>query len=240
MTEKRPLTLSLFAARLLSGFVGGIAGTLALFITFFILNSLIPSTDETTSLSVFIVIVMAFIGTLISNIVTSLMVTFVDSAKYNRRKTTLVHVFMFNLIFVFLSIPFYLMGAALDIVTGVAAVHLVLSAFISALLMEIIAGYEYSLLGIYSATLGVLVSIGIAFVALTLKIQTTQLIFMAMPIIWIVLEITGGFAEWIYDSFVRLYGIEALNIKTDLGGDAEKEPKDENAFEEGVDKEDGK
>jgi len=46
----------------------------------------------------------------------------------------------------------------------------------------------------------------------------------------------GSFCELVYDNFVRLYGIEFLNINTDIGGDKDIEP-EEKEYEEGVDSE---
>ncbi|MBI5731845.1 MAG: hypothetical protein HY982_00595, partial [Candidatus Magasanikbacteria bacterium] len=145
--------------RLFSGIVGGAAGTLALFIVYFIMINAIPQTEGVSSLSMFVVIIMTFVGTLVANTVTSLMITFMDNAKYVRRKTSIMHVFLFNFILFFLTIPLYFLGAVVDIVNGVAAVHFLLSAFISALILEILAGYEYTLLGVYSTALGIFVSI---------------------------------------------------------------------------------
>jgi hypothetical protein len=48
-----------------------------------------------------------------------------------------------------------------------------------------------------------------------------------MPIVWLILMVVNSFAELIYDNFVRYYGVDALNVKTDLGGDTDVEPKDE-------------
>ena len=56
--DKRPLTAVLFLLRLVSGIVGGIGGTLALFIVYFILLNVIPDTDQVTSLSLFVIVVM--------------------------------------------------------------------------------------------------------------------------------------------------------------------------------------
>jgi hypothetical protein len=180
---------------------------------------------------------MAFIGTLTANTVTGVMVTFLDNEKYSRRKTTIMHIFMFNLVLFFMTIPLYLLGVTLDIANGIAAVHFLLSAFISALLMEVIAGYEYSLLGIYSTALGIFVSIGIALIVLAGGAKPTIIMFVAMPGVWFILQLVGGFVELLYDNFVRLYGIEALNIKTDLGGDTEVEPEDKDEIGEGKDTE---
>ena len=232
MNQKRPLTFVLFMLRLLSGIIGGISGTLALFVVYFILLNLLPQTEEVTSLSVFVIIVMAFVGTLVANTVTGVMVTFMDNEKYSRRKTTIMHIFLFNFILFFLTIPLYLMGVALDIVIGIAALHFLLSAFISALIMEILAGYEYSLLGVYSVALGIFVSIALALGLISAGTKDITIMFIAMPGVWFILQAIGGLSELIYDNFVRLYGIEALSTKTDLGGDKEVEPEEKEEEEE--------
>jgi hypothetical protein len=236
MYQKRPLTFPLFFLRLLSGIVGGAAGTLALFVIYFIMLNLVPQTEGVSSLSLFVIIIMTFVGTLVANTVTGVMVTFMDSQKYSRRKTTIVHIFLFNLILFLLTIPLYLLGVTLDITNGIAAVHFLLSAFITSLIMEVIAGYEYSLLGIYSTALGIFVSIGIALVILAAGLPPITVMFAAMPAVWFILQMVGSFCELVYDNFVRLYGIEFLNINTDIGGDKDIEP-EEKEYEEGVDSE---
>jgi len=234
MDQKRSLTFTLFMLRLFSGIVGGAAGTLALFIVYFIMNYAVPQGDAEgpTSLTMFVVIVMAFVGTLIANTITGVMVTFMDNAKYSRRKTTIVHIFLFNLILFFVTIPLYFIGATLDIVNGIAAVHFLLSAFISALVMEVIAGTEYSLLGIYSTALGMFVSIAIALSMMAAGIRPIGIMFAAMPGVWFILQLVGGFSELIYDNFVKIYGIDVLNIQTDLGGDKDTEKYTEEEGEE--------
>ena len=220
--QKRPLTFALFLMRLLSGLTGGIAGTLALFVVYFILISLVPS-GEATTISVFVMIIMAFVGTLTANTITAVMVTFMDNQKYSRRKTIITHVFLFNLILFFLTIPLYFLGIALGVATGIAALHFLISAFVSALIMEILAGYQYSLVGVYSVSLGIFVSIGLAFGLLAGDISRTTMLFIAMPVVWAILELFGGLTELIYDNYVKFYGVDALSTTTDLGGDTEEE-----------------
>lgn len=220
--QKRPLTFVLFLLRLMSGLTGGIAGTLALFVVYFLMISLVPQGSSST-ISVFVMIIMAFVGTLTANTVTAVMVTFLDNQKYNRRKTTIIQVFLFNLILFFLTIPLYFLGISLGVSNGVAALHFLLSAFVSALIMEVLAGYEYSLLGIYTVALGTFISIGLGFVLLNLDVSITTFTFAAMPMVWFILQVVGGLSELIYDNFLRLYGVDALNVRTDLGGDKEIE-----------------
>ncbi|MBN2087316.1 hypothetical protein JW758_03130 [Candidatus Peregrinibacteria bacterium] len=232
MTEKRPLTFTLFLLRLLSGLTGGISGTLAAFVVYFILSNVLPTGEDVTSLSVFTIIIMAFIGTLIANTITAVMLTFMDSEKYSRRKTTITHVFLFNLILFFVTIPIYMLAVPLDIASSVAAMHFLLSAYVSFLIMEILAGYEFSLLGVYAASLGIFASIGFALVVMVTGSSELFLTLGAMPIVWFILMVVGGLVELIYDNFLRSYGVDALNVETDLGGDTDIEPDEDDENED--------
>jgi len=237
MNEKRPLSATLFALRLLSGITGGVVGMLIAFVVYFIMTSFIPSGDEVSSLSFFAIIVMSFVATLSANTITAVMVTFMDHEKYSRRKTTITQVFVFNLILFFLTIPLYLIAIPLEITIGVAALHFLLSAYVSSLIMEVLAGYEYSLVGIYSSSLGIFVSIGIALLLINSNASSLVITLGAMPAVWFILELVGGLVELIYDNFLKFYGVDALNVKTDLGGDTlvEKEEEDEDADEDDED-----
>ncbi len=234
MNEKRPLSATLFALRLLSGITGGVVGMLIAFVVYFLLSNVIPAGDEVSSLSFFVIIVMSFVATLSANTVTAVMVTFMDHEKYSRRKTIITQVFVFNLILFFLTIPLYLIAIPLEITIGVAALHFLLSAFVSSLIMEVLAGYEYSLVGIYSSSLGIFVSIGIALLLMNSNASPLVLTLGAMPAVWFILELVGGLVELVYDNFLKIYGVDALNVKTDLGGDTmvEKEDDDEDDDEE--------
>lgn len=225
--QKRPLTFVLFLLRLLSGVVGGIAGTLALFVVYFVLLNVVPDTDGVNSLSFFVIIVMAFVGTLVANSVTAVMVSYLDNAKYMRRKTTILHVFVFNLVLFLLTIPLYFLALQLDIVTAMVAIHLLLSAFISALIMELLAGERYALIGLYSLAFGIFFAITLAMILVAYNISELVIIFTAMPGVWFLLQLFGGLTELVYDNFVKFYGVDALNTQTDLGGDAESDEDDE-------------
>lgn len=237
MNEKRPLTATLFFLRLLSGITGGVGGMLIAFVAYFLLTFLLPAGDEVSTLSFFAIIVMAFLATLSANTITAVMVTFMDSEKYSRRKTTITHVFVFNLILFVLTIPLYLLAINSDLTIGVAAVHFLVSAFVSALIMEILAGYEYSLVGVYSTSFGIFVSIAIALLLINSQVSPLVLTLGAMPAVWFILELVGGLVELVYDNFRVIYGVDALNVETDLGGDTlvEKEDEDEDEDEEDED-----
>lgn len=227
MNEKRPLSATLFALRLLSGITGGVVGMLIAFVVYFVMSTFIPSGDEVSSLSFFAIIVMSFVATLSANTITAVMVTFMDHEKYNRRKTTITQVFLFNLILFFFTIPLYLIAIPLEITIGVATMHFLLSAYVSSLIMEVLAGYEYSLVGIYSSSLGIFVSIGIALLMMNSNVSPLVLTLGAMPAVWFILELVGGLVELVYDNFLKFYGVDALNVQTDLGGDTLVEKEDE-------------
>jgi hypothetical protein len=215
----------------MSGLTGGIGGTLVAFVAYFLMLNFIPSDSGSSSLSVFAIIIMAFAATLSANTLTATMVTFMDNEKYSRRKTIITHVFMFNLILFFLTIPLYLIAVPLDIVNGIAALHFLLSAYVSALLMEIFAGYEYSVVGVYATSLGIFISISLALVVVAGTSKPLVITLGAMPIVWLILQTTSGLVELVYDNFLHLYGVDALNTSTDLGGDSvvEKEEEEDDA-----------
>jgi len=235
MNEKRPITFSLFFLRLVSGILGGSAGTLAAFVIYFIMLSFVPTGDENTSISVFVIILMAFVGTLVANIVTTLLVSFMDSLKYNRGKTMVTHVFIFNMILFVLSVPLYVIGASVGILMPIVALHFLLSAFVTALVMEVIAGGTYALLGVYSATVAIFITIVMAFVFITVSDSELLITLAAMPMVWFMLQLIGGLAELLYDTFVTLYGVDFLSTETDYGDkqeDSEKEMEQEEKEEE--------
>lgn len=240
MKEKRPLSLPLFALRLLSGITGGVAGMLIAFVAYFIMSVFIPTGDETTSLSFFAIIVMAFVATISANTITAVMLTFMDHEKYSRRKTTVTQVFLFNLVLFFLSLPLYLIAIGMDITIGVVALHFMLSAYVSSLIMEILAGYEFSLVGVYANSLGIFVSICFALFLLSSNVSQLILTLGAMPAVWFTLELVGGFVELVYDNFLKYYGVDALNVETDLGGDTMVEKEEEEDDEKSEDKDDDK
>ena len=45
--------------------------------------------------------------------------------------------------------------------------------------------------------------------------------------VWLILMLVGSFVELVYDNFFRAYGVDALNVETDLGGDTMVEKEDE-------------
>lgn len=234
MNEKRPLSATLFALRLLSGITGGVVGMLTAFVAYFIMSTFIPSGDAVSSLSLFAIIVMSFVATLSANTVTAVMLTFMDHEKYARRKTIITQVFLFNLVLFFMAIPFYLIAIPLEISSGVVALHFLLSAYVSSLIMEILAGYEYSLVGVYASSLGIFVSIAIALLLLNSNVSTLVLTLGSMPMVWLMLEVVGGLVELVYDNFLRYYGVDALSTETDLGGDTmvDKEEEDDEEISE--------
>jgi hypothetical protein len=76
------------------------------------------------------------------------------------------------------------------------------------------------------------VSIAIALGMMAAGVRPITIIFAAMPGVWLILQTVGGIVELIYDNYVKLYGIDFLNVQTDLGGDKEIEPVEEGEEEE--------
>lgn len=216
MLSKRPLTFTLFVLRLISGVGGGIGGALIAFLVYFAVLSFIPP-ESSSSISIFGTLVVGFAATLGTNALATVLVTFMDEEKYARRKTMLSHVFVFNLILFFITVPLYALATPLDQVLSVTMLHFLMSGFISSLILEVLAGYEYALVGIYSQAMGMFLTLGLGFLLASVEISNLVFLFGTLPLTWLMLQLSSGVGEWAYDTYLKYYGLDALNSGTDLG-----------------------
>lgn len=220
--QKRPLTFTVFALRLLSGLGGGIGGGLIGFLAYFALSFALP-VQETSSISIFVTLAVVFAATLSTNTLATALVSFMDEEKYARRKTMLTHVFIFNLILFFITVPFYVLGTGLGQIMSVTVVHFLLSGFISSLILEILSTrQEYSLLGIYSQALGIFLTLGFGLLIASLQVSELIYLFGTLPLTWVMLQLMSGVGEWAYDTYLKYYGLDALNSGTNLGDEQEE------------------
>jgi len=126
-------------------------------------------------------------------------------------------------------------GLKVEMIASVAALQVVVSAFISALILEIIADYKYALLGVYSTAFSVLVSAGIYFFFYSVSSeQPIILLFLALPVIWGAIGIFSGLLGLVYEKVYRLYGIDFLSSAIKYGDDETygEEPVEEDEEEE--------
>ena len=108
---------------------------------------------------------MIFIATTPANLLSVFLLSLTERDKYKRTKSALFQVFIINVVIFLLMVPVYFITTSINIgVTAYAvALHIVIAAQVSALILEIVSNYKYSIVGLYGVTLSVLVSAGVMF-----------------------------------------------------------------------------
>jgi len=233
MTEKKEnigpekISFTTFLLKILATGAGGFAGSLILFIIFLFTGSVFPSAgDEFISpIFVFILLIMIFLASTVSNIISVWLLALTEKGKYKRISSAIYQVFIVSIIILVLMVPVYLISVNSNIAfTGyVVALHIIIAAQVSALILEIISNYRYALLGVYGVSFAVLVSAAILF-SLSGSLESPQLLlFLALPVIWVSIAIVHTLVVIIYGWIARTYDKDFLSTQTVYGDDYGKE-----------------
>ncbi len=197
--NKRPLTLWLFFLRLFSGLTGGVVGSLVLMGAFLGVQAVLPVQAGGGGLPGLATVILAFVGTLVANTVVAAMTFSWEAERLPLRKKAVTQVLLFNLALNVLTVPLYLAGLSLGAEGLVAALHLLLSAFVSFLLMELLAGEDFALLSLYGGSLGFMLALGVLLLGAKEAWPASLLALMTLPMGWSFLEMASGLTEAVFD-----------------------------------------
>lgn len=204
MNNIKPLSGGTFFLRIFGGIAGGIIGTVVMLLIYFLALAALPTQEnDVPGITTFTLIAMILLSTMATNMVSSQIITISDKEKYTEPRLTLINIFILNLVLFIFSTPLYLLSAA-DNIQIIAAFHLLISAQMSALILEVFAGGPYPLIGTYGIALGGMSAFSIiAFIGMSASENntgiTTLLLFIAMPMIWGLIELFKGIAEMAYE-----------------------------------------
>lgn len=210
MYNARPLTGGIFFLRILGGIIGGISGTIIMLMIYFLSLAALPAGEENVAgITNFVLITMILLSTITTNMVSSQIVAIFDREKYKETKATLINIFILNLILFIFTTPLYLFSGTESIQT-IAAFHLLISAQMSALIMEIFAGHQFPLVGTYGVAMGGMTAFSVvAFILLSNNGNSsgvsTMLLFIAMPLVWGLLQLFQGLVEVSYAKVYEFY-----------------------------------
>lgn len=224
-----------FLLKVLAGGVGGIGGTLILVVIFLLARSLLepimtPEGEQYISpIFVFIMMVMIFLASTVGNIVSAWLLALTERDKYKRISSAIYQIFIISVVVFLLMVPVYYIIALGNISNMVYAValHVIVTAQVSALILEIVSNYKYSLVGVYGITFSIVVSAAIM-LGLAGAINNPQmLLFAALPIVWGSIAIVGTIFTILYTWIARTYDKDFLSTQTlygqDYGKDVESE-----------------
>lgn len=210
MNNLKPLSGGTFFLRIFGGIAGGIAGTVVMMLIYFMSIALLPTSENNVpGITSFTLIAMILLSTLATNMISSQIIAVSDKEKYKEPRPTLINIFILNLVLFVFSTPLYLLSDQGSIQI-IAAFHLLISAQMSALLMEIFAEKPYPLIGTYGIALGGMAAFSIVSFAAFSTTETnssiaTLLLFIAMPLVWGLIEFFKGLSEIAYTKINTLY-----------------------------------
>jgi hypothetical protein len=222
------ITFATFLLRILAGTTGGIVGGVVLLLIFIMASSVfepIASFNEQVKhispIFTFVIIIMVFLASTISNIGSTWLMGLVEKEKYTKISSAIYQVFIVSLIIFILMAPVYFItGAANPSITAyVIALHIILSAQASALIFELISNYKYSVVGVYGVTFSVLFSAGLLFSLASVLGNPQLLLFVALPIVWGSVAFVGSIVNGLYGWIARTYDKDFLSSEEMFGDD---------------------
>lgn len=237
------ISFSTFLLKILASLAGGIAGSSILLIIYILAASLLtPLTNSATGESVnsspiftFVLLIMIFIASTVGNIISTWLLALTERGRYTRISSAIYHVFIISVIIFLLMVPVYFIASAINstVLAMCVALHIIVSAQVSALILEIVSNYRYSLLGLYGITFGILASAGIMFgLSALIKTPTGEqnpqiLLFAILPIVWGSIAFVQSIFTMIYGWIARTYDKDFLSTQTVYGKDYGKEVESE-------------
>ncbi len=228
-TELGPerVSFATFLLKILAAGVGGSAGAIVLLLIFLFAGTLLgPLTgvEETTSISpifVFLVIVMTFLASTVGNILSVFLMSLTEKGKYTRTSSAIYQIFILSVLVFLLMVPVYFLTLGIDtsMMGYTVALHIIITAQASALILEIISNYKYALVGLYSVTFSIIVSAIILFALYGVAQNITIVLFAALPVVWGSIAFVHSIVTMLYGWIARTYDQDFLATTTVYGED---------------------
>ncbi|MDA1060938.1 MAG: hypothetical protein O3B47_04050 [bacterium] len=222
------ISFATFLLKVLAGAAGGVGGTLILVVIFFLASAVFqPITsglaegESVSPIFIFVLMMMIFLSSTTGNIVSTWLMALSEKDKYTRLSSAIYQVFIVSVIIFILMVPVYFITATSNIsITAYAiALHIIISAQVSALILEIVSNYKHALIGVYGVTFSILISAGLMF-GLGGFIKAPQiLLFIALPVVWGSIAFVQSLTTVLYGWIARMYDKDFLSTQTMYGQD---------------------
>lgn len=229
------ISFATFLLKILAGGAGGTLGALILVVIFVfassVMSPLAGDLEEVSTVSpifTFILMMMVFLASTVGNLISVWLLSLTERGKYTRTASTIYQTFTLSIIIFLLMVPVYFITAASDIsyIGYAVALHILLSAQASALIMEIVSNYRYALVGVYGGTFSILLSAMVMFGLAGIVESPRILLFVALPIVWGSLAFVQSITTSLYGWIARTYDKDFLSTQTVYGNDYGKEVED--------------
>ena len=234
------ISLAILFLKTVVGVIGGLSGTLIMLLIFVLASSILTPISDVEQLEkfvspifIFVLMVMMFLASTAGNILSVLLLAIVEKDRYKRLSSTIYQIFISSIIIFVLILPVYFIAASVSPAATAYAValHLIISAQLSALIMEIVSNYKYALLGVYATAFAIIASAGTLFVMANYIVSIPILLFAALPVIWGATAFFQGFVTMFYGWISGIYDKDFLSTQTLYGEDYGKEVEGEDESE---------
>ncbi len=227
------ISFGTFLLKILAGGAGGIGGSLILVIIFVLASSVLtPLTGaqdgeaiQVSPIFTFILMMMIFLSSTVGNIISTWLMGLTERGKYTRTASAISQVFIISMIIFILMVPVYFIATAtnINVIAYAVALHIIVSAQVSALILEIVSNYRYALVGVYGITFSIFVSAGIMFGLAGIVKSPQILLFAALPIVWGSIAFVQSIFTMLYGWIARTYDKDFLSTQTVYGSDYGRE-----------------
>lgn len=231
--EPPSIRLATVVFRTLAGILGGVLGSAVIFLVIILTQSIITGIFDSTTFNpvfIFIVLVMAFLSLQTAAIASASLFAYLENYKYTRLTSTLVQIFLINLLMFIVMIPAYVVVSQVnsEALIYVGATHVVFSAVASTLIMEIMTEYRYAILSVYTTIASVMIAI---LVILFVQFSASEILILPLllmlPIIWGCVGLIIGVGEMIYSWIYETYGVDYLSLDTNYGAEYSEKVEEE-------------
>jgi hypothetical protein len=227
------VSFATFLLKILAGSVGGSGGAVVLIIIFFLASGIIAPVSGaegeagTSPIFTFVLMMMVFLASTVGNILSIWLLSLAESDRYKRVSSAIYQVFILSIIIFLFMVPVYFITAStIDLTAYAVGLHIILSAQVSALILEIVSNYKYSLVGLYGVTFAVLASTGLLMALSRLTPSPQILLFIALPVVWGAIGFVSSLVSSFYGWLARTYDKDFLSTQTLYGQDYGKEVED--------------
>lgn len=245
--EPRQTGLATVFFRTIAGLFGGAVGSIIMFVIIMLTQATLQDvfSGEFNPVYIFVVLAMAFLGSMMASLSAVSLISYAQQNKYLRLTSSLVQVFVLNLLTFIVLVPAYIITIIndADLLVYVAGIHLFISVMGSAFIMEILADFRYAILSIYSVSTGLLLSAFVMFFILmyshtignaTMNDSPVPMLplLTALPICWTAIGFFVGVGEMIYRWIYETYGKDYFSTDTKYGVEYDKANADDADYDE--------
>jgi len=226
----RKLTFFTLVLKTFGGLFGGAAGSVIFLLIFLGASSVLQpslgtggelSTGEISPLFLVVVLLMMLSTSVVSSLLSTVFLAYTERDRYTRISTMLVQVFIFNIAIFAFVLPVYLTTATthFELTVYAAGLQLILGATASAMILELLHDYRYSLLAVYNTILAVLAASALMFLLYSFTNNATILAVVALPVIWGSIGFFQAAITMIYNWIFQTWGSDFLANYASFGAD---------------------